>query len=209
MPLSTPPDPAGKGSRRVGRHGDPGELHARIVKAARQSFAAHGWAGTTIRGVARDAGVDPALVHYYFAGKQALLEASMTPPVTFVEGIAAAVLVPLDQRGEAMVQVMLDAWGDPETHIALRSVLLTAAHAEPALVLMQRTFRELLIGVVADHLSTEDREMRAALVTSQMVGFAMMRYVWAIEPLSSLPADEVIAYLAPTIQHYLGENLAQ
>ena len=52
----------------------------RITAAARASFAHNGWAGTTLRGIARDVGVDPALVHYYFSSKEELLDASTMPP---------------------------------------------------------------------------------------------------------------------------------
>jgi hypothetical protein len=41
-----------------------GVLAARIVAAAREEFAEHGWAGTTLRAVARAADVDPALVYH-------------------------------------------------------------------------------------------------------------------------------------------------
>ena len=54
---------------RTGRRpGDSGAREA-ILAAAQRSFGASGFAGTTIRGVAREAGVDPALVHHYFGGR--------------------------------------------------------------------------------------------------------------------------------------------
>jgi DMSO/TMAO reductase YedYZ molybdopterin-dependent catalytic subunit len=71
---------------------DRGVISARIVAAARTSFAEHGWAGTTMRAVAREAGVDPALVHYYFHSKEDLLEASTTPPPEWIESVRTAAL---------------------------------------------------------------------------------------------------------------------
>ena len=57
-----------------------GVLAARILRAARDAFAENGWAGTTIRSIARAADVDPALVYHYFGSKEGLLDAATTPP---------------------------------------------------------------------------------------------------------------------------------
>ncbi len=51
-------------------------LSARILTAAREAFAETGWAGTTMRAVARGADVDPALVYHYFGSKEGLLDAA-------------------------------------------------------------------------------------------------------------------------------------
>ena len=59
----------------------------RITAAARASFAHNGWSGTTMRGIARDVGVDPALVHYYFSSKEELLDASTMPPQEWLDSI--------------------------------------------------------------------------------------------------------------------------
>ena len=49
--------------------------------AARQVFADRGYLGGSIRRIAASAGVGPALVHYYFATKNQLFLAAMTPPI--------------------------------------------------------------------------------------------------------------------------------
>jgi DNA-binding transcriptional regulator YbjK len=59
-------------TRHRGPRDEPGVMLERITVAARASFARNGWAGTTLRGVARQVGVDPALVHYYFSSKEEL-----------------------------------------------------------------------------------------------------------------------------------------
>lgn len=194
-------------SRRRGQRADPGELSERILTAARRSFADNGWAGTTIRGVARDAGVDAALVHYYFADKQELLIASMRLPAVFIANVAQAARSPLDRRGEALMRTQLSSWNDPGTSVVLRSMILTAAHVPAALDRMRLAFSQQLVGAVADHLPAEDRWVRATLVSSQMLGLAMVRYLWRIEPLASLSDDHVVRYLAPTIQRYLAGPL--
>ena len=61
--------------------GESADRRAAILVAARESFAAQGFRGTTIRGVARAAGVDPALVHHYFGSKDDLFLAALEVPI--------------------------------------------------------------------------------------------------------------------------------
>ncbi len=50
-----------------------GELQSHILDIAENLFAEHGFAATPVRKLAQAAGVNPALVHYYFGSKQDLL----------------------------------------------------------------------------------------------------------------------------------------
>ena len=53
------------------------DLKTQILDAAEQLFADSGYAATSIRRIADETGVKPALVHYYFGNKKALLQAVM------------------------------------------------------------------------------------------------------------------------------------
>lgn len=55
--------------------GDGDDLRGRLLDAAVGRFARDGIAGSSLRDIARDAGTTPALVHYYFGNRDALLEA--------------------------------------------------------------------------------------------------------------------------------------
>src|SRR6476660_8470421 len=105
-----------------------GVLAARILTAAREAFAETGWAGTTIRAVARAADVDPALVYHYFGSKEALLDAATDPPRRWLEAVARTWTTPVGELGAALLRLMLGAWIDDEIGPVLRAVLLTAAH---------------------------------------------------------------------------------
>jgi len=50
------------------------DLRARALDTALDLFAAHGIATTSLRDIARSAGITPALLHYYFGGKPQLVE---------------------------------------------------------------------------------------------------------------------------------------
>ena len=76
-PAATSPSPARRPRRRApGRPpGDGDDLRGRLLDAAVGRFARQGIAGSSLRDIARDAGTTPALVHYYFGNRDALLEA--------------------------------------------------------------------------------------------------------------------------------------
>ena len=64
------------GARSVGRpQGESGDLRGKLLDVAVECFARHGIASSTLREIAREAGVNPALVHYYFGDKQQLQQA--------------------------------------------------------------------------------------------------------------------------------------
>lgn len=186
---------------------DRGVLVARIIRAARASFSEHGWAGTTIRQVARDADVDPALVHYYFDSKEALLDASTTLPPEWIEMVRNAAAAPVRRRGEAIVRTVQGIYSNPELAEVLRSLLLTAAHEPRTHQKLVFIMSAILVPAVAAELQGEERELRASLASTQIIGLAMVRYIWRIEPLASLSDDAVVALVAPSVQRYLTGKL--
>lgn len=70
--------PARRGRPRKARTGGTPDTRATILDAAEDLFSKHGFYGVTIREVAREAGVDTALVHYYFGAKRELFDAVFT-----------------------------------------------------------------------------------------------------------------------------------
>ena len=54
---------------------DDPEARAKIAAAAEQLFAARGYDGTVVRDIARAAGVNAAMIHYYFKSKEGLYRA--------------------------------------------------------------------------------------------------------------------------------------
>jgi AcrR family transcriptional regulator len=184
-----------------------GVLAARILAAAREAFAETGWAGTTIRAVARAADVDPALVYHYFGSKEGLLDAATNPPQRWLENIAKTWTTPVPELGAALLRLMLGAWADEEIGPVLRSVLQTAAHEPSTREKLRRVVEASLMGVSQLGVDERDRTVRSGLVASQIMGLAMMRYIWKIEPVASMSDDELVAAIAPNLQHYIGGDI--
>jgi hypothetical protein len=97
--------------------------------------------------------------------------------------------------------------GSPGLAEVLRSIILTAAHEPTAMQRLRGVFAGSLLTAVAGHLDDDERTLRAGLVASQLIGVAMARYVWRVGALAELHRDQVVRYIAPTIQRYLAGRL--
>jgi AcrR family transcriptional regulator len=75
QPSSPAPSPARRGRPPKAAGAPATDTRATILDAAEDLFSKHGFYGVTIREVAREAGVDTALVHYYFGAKRELFDA--------------------------------------------------------------------------------------------------------------------------------------
>ena len=194
-------------TRRPGRRpGDSGSREA-ILAAARSSFAEHGYEGTTIRGLARAAGVDPALVMHFFGSKDGLFAAAMELPVD--PGLVLPQLLegPLEGLGERLLRFFLQIWEAPETRAPVQAVLRSAVTQERAADLLRGFISREVIGRLAAGIDRPDAQLRATLVGSQLVGLALARYVIQVEPLASADVEAVVAAVAPNLQRYLAGEI--
>jgi len=188
---------------RTGRR--PGESGTReaILDASRAAFARVGYASATIRGIARDAGVDPALVHHYFGTKEGLFRAAMQLPMDPAHVVEEVLAGPRDGLGERLVRLFLLVWDSDEANPTLLGLVGSALSHEAAAAMLRDFVGEELLGRVARALDVPDARLRASLLGSQMVGLAIVRYGIRLEPLASASPDQVVAAVAPTVQRYL------
>ncbi|MEV8514708.1 TetR family transcriptional regulator [Dactylosporangium sp. NPDC051484] len=193
---------------RTGRR--PGNQDTRevILAAATKAFAEHGFDGASIRQIATSAGVDPALVHHYFGSKDKLFLAAMNAPLD-PGTILPKVFEPgLDGVGERLVRTFLTVWDSPAGNTAAALVRSALQHEWSA-----RMLREFLVSQIlrratsALNLDPAEAPKRTALVASQMIGLALMRYILKLEPLASMTQDDVVRTIGPTIQQYLADPL--
>lgn len=188
-------------ARRGRRPGAP-DTRAAILAAARERFANVGYGPTSVRTIAAEAGVDPALVHHYFGSKRDLFVAALALPVDPREVLAPVVAAGADGAGERLLTTLLGVWDDEERRLPLlafaRSVLEVSGQH-----LLQDGFLPVVIGPVLVDLGVDDVERRLPFVASQLGGLILMRYVLELEPLASMPAADVVSVVGPTIQRYL------
>jgi AcrR family transcriptional regulator len=200
MPKKTPVAPGPRDER--------GVLAARIVAAAREEFAQNGWAGTTLRAVARAADVDPALVYHYYGSKEGLLDAATNPPQKWLEQVAATWATPISGLGRALIETLLASWADDEIGPTLRAALQTAAHEPRTREKLRLVVERSLMGVSQLGADEHDRLIRSGLISSQLMGFALMRFVWQIEPVASMADADIVDAIAPNLQRYIEGDLS-
>jgi AcrR family transcriptional regulator len=187
---------------RTGRRPGSGGTRERILAAARSDFGNSGYEGTTIRGIAAQARVDPALVMHYFDSKEGVFRAAVRFPVDPGEFIPKLVAPGLDGLGERLVRFFVETWDSPAGSPLLALIRSAVGNEEGAALLREFVTREVL-GRLARALELDQPQLRAALVAGQLVGLAMIRYVVKVEPLASASAAELVAWLGPTLQRYL------
>jgi AcrR family transcriptional regulator len=156
-----------------------------------------------MRAVARAAGVDAALVHHYFEGKEDLLLAAMEVPFDPRTLIGAVVEGPRDQVGDRIVRTVLGLWEDPQRRPRLLAVIRAAIANEASSHLLRDGFLRLILDQIASVPGVDDARRRGNLVASQVIGLIMTRYVVGLEPIASMSVDEVADAIGPTIQRYL------
>lgn len=194
---------AGRGRRkRLGRRtGESGASRDAILKAARALFALRGFRGTTMRAVAKRAGVDVALVHYFFGTKAKLFAASVELSIE-PDRVAALLSAPVRSRGETMARYYLD-------HLFVErrepiTAMLRAGIGDPdGLPALRALIERTLVAAAAGTLRSEDARLRAELVGAQMLGLFISRCVVRVEPLASAAVDDVVALLAPALDRLL------
>jgi len=194
---------------RTGRRpGQPGTRDA-VLDAARRLFAEHGYDGASVRDVASTAGVDPALVHHYFGTKQRLFLEVVGAPVDPADLVTRAAGGGRAEMPERLVRTFLSVWDDPVSGTAAVALLRSSLHDEWTARLLKEflTTQVLRRALAPLELPRSEAPLRSALVLSQMLGLALGRYVLALEPLATAPADTLVAALAPTIRRYLTEPL--
>jgi AcrR family transcriptional regulator len=205
----TPTEPKAAPSRRTGRR--PGDARSRelILGAARRSFAATGYSATTIRAVATAAGVDPALVHYFFGTKDGLFAAAMELALSPAQVAEEVIAGDVDRLGERLARRFLQVWDDPATGPALVGLIRGATSHQPSADLLREFVgREILLRI-AESAGGPDPTLRANLCAAELMGTAVLRYVLRVEPITSTDPEVLVSWLGPTLQRYLTTGTAE
>jgi AcrR family transcriptional regulator len=173
------------------------QTKAAILAAARERFGSAGFQAATIRAIAADAGVDPAMVMRYYGSKDKLFAAA----VEFDLRLADYATTDQTQVGRSLVRHFLERWeGDEALVILLRSGATNGEAAQR----MQEIFGAQLQPLVATLVPAEESAVRAGLIATQILGMALCRFVLRLPPVVAMTREEIVEWLGPTIQRYLG-----
>ncbi|PTL84696.1 TetR family transcriptional regulator [Vitiosangium sp. GDMCC 1.1324] len=192
-----------QGGRKGRPAGSPPNREA-ILAAARAQFTEHGYNNATIRGIAADAGVDPALVLHYFESKERLFSSAMELAIVPTELIPQLIAEGSTRLGERLLRTVLASWEKSIHPVNPMVALLRSATGHEAAVRMLREYiNKAVSGRVTTELGVSQPRLRAALIGSQLIGLAMARFVLQIEPLASADTELLVGCYAPVLQRYL------
>jgi len=171
-------------------------------------FAERGFDKASIRAIASEAKVDPALVHHYFGTKDKLFLESMNAPINPGELIPDALNGPRDEAGERFVRLALSVWDSPTGTAALALFRSALSNEWTARLLREFVITQVLRKAVQE-MSVDPAEapMRTALLATQITGVLTTRYVLKIEPVASAPAETLVKAIGPNVQRFLTEPL--
>jgi AcrR family transcriptional regulator len=168
-----------------------------ILTAARERFAADGYERATIRAIASDAGIDPAMVMRYYGSKERLFAAA----ADFDLRLPDVTAMPRTQVGIQVVGHFLTRWEEDETLMAL---LRAAVTNQVAAERMRAIFADQVAPAVAQLCADPAQApIRAGLLAAQMLGMAVCRYVLKLPPIVTMTRADLVAWLAPSVQRYL------
>lgn len=161
---------------------------ARILEAARFEFGAHGEDGATIRGIAGRARVDPSLVLQHYGSKQSLFALAVRP----AEDLTAAGIP--DHLAEVLGLRLREL--PPATRALMRSMLTS-----PEAAAVMRDYLQERTVNLANTMDGEDRELRAALMVSSILGITIARHFLDLPAMTDVNQDQITAvtgnWLAP------------
>jgi AcrR family transcriptional regulator len=192
---------------RTGRRPGSPDTRDVILEAARWVFAERGYDGATVRGVAAQAGVDPALLYHYFGSKQQLFVAAMEITYDWQTALPTILSGPPAQMGERLVRFILTLWESPQTQPLLLGAVRSAATDPVAAGMVRHLLAEGPFMALAQAIGAPDGELRAMLAASHVMGVALLRYILRVEPMASADVETLAHMISPAIQHYLTGDL--
>ena len=194
--------PAKTTNRRGRRQGEPVSRDA-VLAAAKNRFAEDGYEKTTLRAIARDAHVDPSMVLYLFGSKADLFREALRLIID-PDLLVAAMTADEGDIGSRLVAQYLRIWESPETATSMAAMLQSATSNGDAQEAFRTFMREYVLTAVSGVIGGDERaRLRAMLAATNLVGTALMRYIIKVPPLATLPAEDVVRLIAPTVTRYL------
>jgi hypothetical protein len=134
----------------------------------------------------------------------------------YADALAACLDGPREQVGERLVRTFLRYWEDPQARPQLVEVFRSAFTSDAGAALLRDFMSTQIYARVAEKLKVppSDINQTGQLLkvpplnfnggAAQVWGVVMLRYVLKLEPIASVPVEELVDLLAPTIQRYLG-----
>ncbi|WP_430782062.1 TetR family transcriptional regulator [Actinoplanes sp. G11-F43] len=181
------------------RRRDAAQTRQDLIDVARQRFAHDGYAATTVRDIADQAGVNVALISRYFNSKEGLFEACLNGAFTDVRQGAEV------RTDEDFATRLARRLGAPAADDRMRTglLLLIRSSGDERIDEMRgsflRTMSEKMAVSAGRAVTGEDDLLRAQMLLAAIVGIVMMRDITGLEPLATAGADDLMGPVADLV----------
>ena len=188
---------------RTGRRPGAPDTRDTILAIARRRFAIRGYDATSLRDIAAEAQVDPALIIHYFGTKEGLFGAAAGLPDGLSGLLEDLAVLPLHDFTQALVRAYLELVDSDGSRNAILALVRSAVSNDNAAAMLREFLTAELLPVIGRLTRHPDAPLRASLVAAQLIGIATQRHVIRLEPLVRASPDEIVALVAPAIEQYL------
>jgi AcrR family transcriptional regulator len=196
--------PAPAGDRRPARRRNAAQTRQALLDAASARFARDGYAHTTVRDIADEAGVNVALISRYFTSKEGLFEACLTAAVTDLRRDTEATT--LDAIAPAMAHRIAGSTADGPPPDALLLLLRSSGDARAD------TIRRDFLHAISERLAATSgtaadapaRVLRAQIVLATALGMTLLRSTVGVEPLAAATEQDLHEPLSDLVHALLG-----
>ena len=188
---------------RTGRRPGTPDTRDAILAVARRRFATRGYDATSLRSIAAEAKVDPALLIHYFGTKEELFAAATGLPAGLPELFGGLAALPLEDRVRALVGAYLQLVDSDKSRNAILALVRSAVSHDRAAAMLREFLTAELLPVIGGLTGHADARLRASLVAAHLIGIAVLRHVLRVEPLARATPEEIIALASPAIEQYL------
>lgn len=189
--------------KRTGRRPGAPETRETIVAAARRRFATHGYDGSSLRAIAADAGVDPALLIHYFGTKEELFVAATGMPLRRSDLFGDLDTEDAEVVLDAVARGYLRVIDSDRSRNAVLALVRSAVSNEQAADMLREFITVELLDRIAALSDEPDAALRAALVGAQLIGVAVLRHVVRVEALAQASPEEIRARVVPALLQHL------
>lgn len=172
---------------------------AKIEAAARALFKEQGYDRTTVREIAAEAEIDPAMVIRYFGSKDELFELVAEPRLELPD---LSVVDP-EVFGETLVRHFLHLWEGDERIGGMPVLLRSAASNEAAAHRLRQIFSGQVAPAIGRIGKPKTAKLRAGLISSQLLGLALSRYVLKLPPVVEMDHQVIVREIGATVQRYI------
>jgi AcrR family transcriptional regulator len=194
---------------RTGRRPGPSTTRDELLAAAGTAFGTLGYEATSVRKIAADAGVDPALIRRLFGSKEQLFTAVVATAIDPDLMVHSVLEGSLEGVGERLARYYLGRLGEVAQPGAALALIRSAVGSPHAAVLVRTFLAERVLSTIAAAVGADEPDLRAALVASQLVGIAVARHAIRLEPLVAIDINRLGRLIGPILQQYLTAPLEQ